>query len=87
MQYLIIFCDEIVSKDDFFRVIYASVGAPKLAGRNLDALCDVLSGKRITIELRNFTSLEKVLGQYAEKICRALSGAAEESSGVVFVKN
>lgn len=80
MKRYVINCKKIKSKEQLFDEIKKTLPVPDYFGSNLDALHDFLSGQKITLELRKFSSLRSALGGYAESLEGMLEATDEESS-------
>ncbi len=78
MEYVIIYADEITSRKEFYDAIEHHICVPEYFGRNLDSLHDILSERRMTLEIRGFELLQERLGKYADLIRKMLENTALE---------
>ena len=78
MKRVIINFKKVTDRESFYDLIEQKLGTPDYFGRNLDALHDVLTEKNITLEVRSFSHLCEVLGDYAEAFAGMLRATDEE---------
>ncbi len=79
MKRIIVNCGKVDSRKELYDLLEKKLKTPSYFGRNLDALHDVLSGMKITLEIRKMAVLRESLGEYAEKFEAMLRATDAES--------